>query len=112
LLDNRPGKPLQEYRYRRLAASAGSEASFHDSALSMGEWYCGKQQQTVLRVFWVLLLEWKMEPKRLHELLLIYNQAPAASLNGLAPVQVMTGRAEMSPLDSIAVPGRIEPTAL
>jgi hypothetical protein len=36
----------------------------------------------------------------------------AASLNGQAPVQVMTGLAAMSPLDAIAVPGRIEPTTL
>jgi hypothetical protein len=70
----------------------------------------------VLRVFRVLLSEWKMEPKRWRELVpmvqLIYNQAPAASLNGLAPVQVMTGLAVMSPLDSIAVFGRIKRTTL
>jgi hypothetical protein len=57
-----------------------------------------------------------MEPKRRRESVplvqLIYNQAPAASLNGLAPVHAMTGLAAMSPLDSIAVPGRIEPTTL
>jgi hypothetical protein len=41
---------------------------------------------------------------------LIYNQAPAASLNGLVPEHVMTGLAVMLPLDSIAVLGRIEPT--
>jgi hypothetical protein len=70
----------------------------------------------VLRVFRVLLSEWKMESKRWRELVplvqLIYNQAPAASLKGLAPVQVMKGLAVMSPLDSIAVLGRIEPTTL
>jgi hypothetical protein len=67
----------------------------------------------VLRVFRVLLSEWKMEPKMWRELVplvqLIYNQAPAASLNGQAPVQVMMGLTVMSPLDFIAVPGRIEP---
>jgi hypothetical protein len=63
-----------------------------------------------------MLSEWKMKPKRWRELLplvqLIYNQARAASLNGLAPVQVLTGLAVMSHLDSSAVPGRIEPTSL
>ncbi len=38
-----------------------------------------------------------------HQVQLIYNQAKAASLNGLARVQVMTGLAVMSHLDSIAV---------
>jgi hypothetical protein len=69
----------------------------------------------VLRVFRVLLSEWKMESKRWREFMplvqLIYNQAPAASLNGLVPVQVMTGLTVMS-ADSIAVPGQIEPTTL
>ncbi len=63
----------------------------------------------VLRVFRVLPKRWR---KLVPLVQLIYNQAPAASLNGLPPVQVMTGLAVMSPLDSIAVRGRIEPTTL
>jgi hypothetical protein len=57
-----------------------------------------------------------MGPNRWRELVplveLIYNKAPAASLNGLAHVPVMTGLAVMSPLDSIAVPGRLGPITL
>ncbi len=46
MLGNEPGKPFLEYCYRRLAASAGGEASFHDSALSMDKWYYGKRHKT------------------------------------------------------------------
>jgi hypothetical protein len=70
----------------------------------------------VLRVFRVLLSEWKMEQQRWRELVplvqLIYNQSPAASLDGEAPVRVMTGLAAMSPLDPVAVPQGMARTTL
>jgi hypothetical protein len=82
--------------------------------MPLGQWHGGKRHETSLASVSCAVSEWRMEPMRWREVALlvqlIYNRAPATSLNGLALVTVMTGLAAMPPLDPLAFSGTLGKT--
>ncbi len=95
---------------------AGGEASFHDSALSMGKWYNGKRHETSFAS--VSGAVFGME-NGTEELARVGSSGAVDLQSGASGKPQWSGActsddgfAVMSPLDSIAVPGRIEPTTL
>ncbi|KAF0774600.1 hypothetical protein AaE_001700 [Aphanomyces astaci] len=70
----------------------------------------------LLRLFRACLSEWQMATTQWPEIhlviMLIMNQLPSPSLGGIAPVTAMSGRPAMSPIDTIALPGRLKTATL